>query len=83
LVLAEDPATSVDEGQERIESPTSKLDRSAIDQQFSAVAHDLEPAKFNAYGIFGQPSHGRIVAPRFKTFQNESSCDKDRRGTFS
>jgi len=52
-VFAEDRAASVDEGQERIESPTSQLERSAIGQQLPAVAHDLEPAKFNSDGIFG------------------------------
>jgi hypothetical protein len=58
FVFAEDRAASVDEGQERIERPTAQLDRSAIRQQLAAMAHDLEPAKFNGYGIFGLPSHG-------------------------
>ena len=58
LVFAEDRAASVDEGQQRIERPTAQLDRSAVSQQLSAMAHDLEPAKLNNFGIFAQPSHG-------------------------
>ena len=49
LVLADDRAASVDEGNQRIERPTAQLDRSAIGQQLAAMAHDLEPAKFNGY----------------------------------
>ena len=49
LVLADDRAASVDEGNQRIERPTAQLDRSAIGQQLAAMAHDLEPAKFNSY----------------------------------
>ncbi len=45
------PRTGVDEGQQRIERPTAELDRSAIGQQLAAMPYDLEPAKFNCYGI--------------------------------
>ena len=58
LVFAEDRAASVDEGHQRIERPTAQLDRSAIGQQLPAMADDLEPTKFNSYGIFRLPSHG-------------------------
>jgi len=57
FVFAEDRPASVDEGDQRIERPTTQFDGSAICQQFAAMADDLEPAKFNGYGIFRLPSH--------------------------
>jgi hypothetical protein len=52
FVFAEDRASSVDEGHQRIERPTAQLDRSAIGQQLSAMADDLEPAKLKDFRIF-------------------------------
>jgi len=59
LVFAEDRPASVNEGDQRIERPTTQFDGSAICQQFAAMADDFEPAKFNSYAIFRWPSHRR------------------------
>jgi hypothetical protein len=57
LVLAEDRAASLDEGHQRIERPPAQLDPAPIGQKLATMAHDLESAKFNGYGIFGRATH--------------------------
>ncbi len=47
LVFVEHHAARVDEGHQRIERPTTQLDRSAIGQQLAAMADDLVSAKFD------------------------------------
>lgn len=57
FILAEDRAVRVEEGHQRIERAAPEPHRTAVGQQFTAMADDLEPAKCNGYGMIGLSAH--------------------------